>query len=235
MRRRAGSGGVTLGGENQGEGDVSAGTLEIEFEDDEASSESGGTAMGRPRDFRSATMIALAVVVLGAALSATHHTRSNDKNSAGQLILSVVAPDYAAYMVTVRYEGSHLISLQRRRIAVDMRITPVPGAQISVLSYYVNENGVISYVQQDLSGKPLPASGTDVELELGVTDCAVVPIGESMGFVNVVADGPAGITDRFTILGERYAADLTRLLRTVCPGRASGQNPMTNPGHPTGP
>lgn len=235
MRRRAGSRGVTRGGENRGERDVSAGMLEIEFEDDEASSEPGGVAVGRPRDFRRVTMITLAVVVLGAALSATHHSGSSDKNNAGQLILSIGAPNYAAYMVTVRYEGSHLISLERRRIAVDMRITPVPGAQISVLSYYVDENGVISYVQQDLSGKPLPASGTDVELELGVTDCAVAPIGESMGSVNVVADGPAGITDRFTILGERYAADLSRLLLTVCPGRAGGQNPRTSPGHPTGP
>lgn len=232
MRRKAGGRGVTRDGEDRG--DISAGTLEIEFEDDEALSEADGVAVGRPRDFRSATMIALAVVVLGAALSATHHSDSSH-NSAGQLTLSVAAPDYAAYMVTVRYEGSHLISLERRRIVVDMRITPVPGAQVTVLSYYVSENGMISYVQQDPSREPLPASGLDVELELAVTDCAVVPIGESMGFVNVVADGPAGITDRFTILGERYAADLTNLLRTVCPGRAGGQNPMTSPGHPTGP
>ena len=69
------------------------------------------------------------------------------------------------------------------------------------------------------SEEPLPATGTDAELALTVENCAVVPIGESMGFVNVVADGPAGITDRFTILGERYSADLAQLLSTVCPAR----------------
>ena len=222
-----------------GGSDERAGALEIEFEDDEGSSGSVGAPVGQPRDLRATTMITLAVVILGAALSATHHTGSSDagktNNQTNNQSVLLTVPDYAAFMVTVRYQGSHLASLQQRRIAVDMRITPVDGAQVSVLNYYVDENGLISHAQPVLAGRPLPESGTDVELDLTVYNCAVVPIGESMSFVNVVANGPAGVTDRFTILGERYSADLARLLRMVCPGRASGQNPLTSFGRVTGP
>ena len=51
----------------------------------------------------------------------------------------------------------------------------------------------------------------------------MVPVGESMSFVDVVADGPEGTMDRFTILGQRYSADLARLLGTVCPQRQAAQ------------
>jgi hypothetical protein len=120
-------------------------------------------------------------------------------------------------------------------IEVDMRITPVSGAKVRVLNYYVDENGVNSAAGIALAYAALPADGVDARLDLTVRDCAVVPIGESMSFVNVVADGPAGVIDRFTILGERYSSDLARLLRAVCPDRASGQNPLTSSGRVTGP
>lgn len=213
MKRRAGG-----ADDESGEG---AGALEIEFEDGDESLERAVPVGDRPRDLRAAALTVLGLVTLGAALSATHHAGSSNADDVKIPIVTVAAPDYAAYMVTVSYEGSHLASLQQRRIAVDLRITPVPGAQVKVLSYYVSENGMVSSAQPVLAGKPLPAAGADAELDLTVADCAVVPIGESMGFVNVVADGPAGITDRFTILGERYSADLARLLRTVCPARGA--------------
>lgn len=214
------------GGDDEG-----AGTLEIEFEDGDEPPEPGGSPGRRPRDLRSAALIALAVAILGAALSATHHTGSSGASSTKSATVAV-APDYTAYVVTVAYRGSRVVSLSRRQIEVDLRITPVPGAQVEILDYYVSENGVTSWPPP--SPIPVPASGVDIEMKLEVVDCAVVPIGESMSFVDVIADGPAGTMDRFTILGERYSADLTRLLRTVCPGRAGGQNPVTSAGRVTG-
>jgi hypothetical protein len=215
MRRKAGGGDA---GNDEG-----AGALEIEFEDGDGSPEGTARTAGRSRDLRGAALTALAVVTLGAALAAAHHTGSSGGSSTTDEVgvpVVVIQPDYAAYMVTVGYRGAHLVSLQERRIAVDLRITPVPGARVRLLNYYVNENGIVSLAEAAPSREPLPVSGTNVRLELTVADCAVVPIGESMSFVNVVADGPAGTTDRFTILGAQYSSDLTRLLRTVCPARS---------------
>lgn len=227
MRRKAGGGGDESAGAGTGRA-----ALEIEFEDDEASSSLAGSPASRPRDLRPAALITLVVVILAAAVYATHRPGSS---AASSPTVTLAAPDYAAFVVTVSYQGSHLVSLPRRRIDVDLHITPVPGAQVSVLDYYVSENGVTSRAVPTRSMTPLPASGTDVRLELTVTNCAVVPIGESMSFVDVVANGPVGVMDRFTILGDRYSADLARLLRTVCPSRAGGQDPSASTGRISGP
>lgn len=239
MRLKAGAATGPARDGGRWDGDDGPGALEIEFEDDEAPSAATSGPTGRWRDLRPAALVALAVVTLGAALSAMHRVGSNAADDAAIRanvpIVGVAEPDYAAYMVTVRYEDARLISLPARQIEVGLRITPVPGASIKVLNYYVDENGVNSAAQPAPTGRTLPAAGVDARLRLTVTDCSVVPIGESMSFVNVVADGPAGVTDRFTILGERYATDLARLLRTVCPGRAGGQNPLTSSGRVTGP
>ena len=218
MRRRVGGRG---GGHGVDGGDEGAGALEIEFEDGDEPPDRVPSAGGRPRDLRAAALIALGVVTLGAALSATHRTSSSGTSNANSVIVSAAAPDYAASMVTVQYRDAHVDSLQQRRIAVDLLLTPAPGAQVRVLNYYVDENGIVSSAETGLSGKPLPDSGLDVRLELTVADCALAPIGESMSFVNVLAVGPAGTTDRFTILGERYSLDLARLLRAVCPARGT--------------
>ncbi|HEV2347170.1 MAG TPA: hypothetical protein VGS97_23940 [Actinocrinis sp.] len=231
MRRKAGGDGDAGTDANAGTS-TGAAALEIEFEDDEASPGFAASPAGRSRDLRPAALITLAVVTLAAAVYATHRPGSSGANSP---TVTLSAPDYAAFVVTVSYQGSHLVSLPERRIEVDLRITPVPGAQVSILDYYVSENGVTSRAEPAQSMTPLPAGGTNVKLELTVTNCAVVPIGESMSFVDVVANGPVGVIDRFTILGDRYSGDLTRLLRTVCPSRADGENPLTSPGRTSGP
>ena len=217
--------------------DDGAGTLEIEFEDDEGSPAPGASPARRPRDLRSAALITLAVAVLAAALAATHRTGSSNTSGTNNLTITAAVPNYGAFDVTVDYLDSRLLSLPGRRIEVDLRITPVPGAQVVVLNYYVSENGVTSQPAEGAapSATPLRASGADVKLELTVTDCAVVPIGESMSFVDVVTEGPPGVMDRFTILGHRYASDLARLLRTVCPSRAGGQIPQSSTGRVSGP
>ena len=224
MRRRVGGRGGGHGVEGGGKGGEGAGALEIEFEDGDEPPDRVASAGGRPRDLRAAALVALAVVTLGAALSATHRTSSSGTSNTNSVIVSAAAPDYAASMVTVQYRDAHVDSLQQRRIVVDLLLTPAPGAQVRVLNYYVDENGIVSSADTELSGRPLPGSGMNVRLELTVADCALAPIGESMSFVNVLAVGPAGTTDRFTILGERYSLDLARLLRAVCPARntASG-------------
>ncbi len=202
------------------------GALEIEFEDDNSPATPLSPA-GRSRDLRPAAMTTLAVAVLGAALWATHGTTAPAPNVPLHLATIAPPPDYAAFSVTVAYRDAYIVSVPQRRIDVNLRVTPVRGASVRIIAYYVSENGVTARADPPPSVAPLPPAGANVRLELTVTNCATVPIGESMGFVDVVADGPAGVIDRFTILGERYSLDLADLLRQVCPGRASSQAPHT--------
>lgn len=203
------------------------GALEIEFEDDNSPAALLSPA-GRSRDLRPAAMTTLAVAVLGAALWATHGTTAPAPNVSLHFATPTPPPpDYAAFSVTVAYRNAYVVSVPQHRIDVNLRVTPVPGASVRIIAYYVSENGVTARADPPPSVAPLPPAGANVRLELTVTNCATVPIGESMGFVDVVADGPAGVIDRFTILGERYSSDLADLLRQVCPGRASSQAPHT--------
>jgi hypothetical protein len=223
MRRKAG-GGPRPGYRDRDSDD--AGPLEIEFEDEDAPPAYPAAPAGQSRDLRPAAMASLAAVLLGAALWALHGSAA-DTGAGNTASSSAPVPNYAAYVVTVGYEGSRLLSLPQRRIEVDLRVAPVSGATVRIVGYYISENGVQVRADPPPSMTPLPASGTDVKLRLTVTDCAVVPIGESMSFVDVVADGPVGTIDRFTILGDQYSTDLARLLSTVCPGRPGGQVPIT--------
>lgn len=213
-------------GANGGRDEDAQGALEIEFETDEESAAPSPFPAGRSRDLRPAALATLAAAVLGTALWATH-AATTPSALAGPAKSTPAARDYAAAVVTVAYQSSHLLSQAQRRIEVDLRVTPVPGANPRIIAYYISENGVVTRAVPPPSATALPAAGSNVKLELTVTDCATVPIGESMGFVDVIADGPAGVTDRFTILGERYATDVARLLRRLCPNRSNGQDPVT--------
>ena len=226
MRRKAGGAGTAGRPERDPGG---AEVLQIEFEFDDEQDGDAATALhsagpaGRSRNLRPATMVSLGVVLLGAALWASH--RPTPAAAPGRSVtLEAAPPDYGASVVTIDYRGSRLLSLPQRRIEVDLRAVPAAGAQVRVIEYYISENGVDVRADPPPSMTPLPTAGADVRLDLTVTDCAVVPIGESMAFVDVVADGPLGTMDRFTILGAQYSADLARLLRTVCPERTNGQS-----------
>jgi hypothetical protein len=202
------------------------GALEIEFEDDDAAPapEYAGGAAGRSRDLRPIAMATLSAAVLGAALWASHGQPSGGPSVTGTLASE---HNYAASVVTVAYEGSRLLSQAQRQIEIDLRVAPVEGAKVRIIDYYISENGVQARADPPPSMTPLPTSGMDVKLDVTVTDCAVVPIGETMAFVDVVADGPVGIMDRFTILGDRYSADLAQMLGAVCPGRqTAGRGPV---------
>ena len=222
MRRTAG-GGTAAGHRSRDPED--SGPLEIEFEDEESASGYPAAPAGRSRDLRPAALASLGAVLLGAALSATH--RASPVPGPSTSVTPPAPPNYYSAVVNVSYHGSRLLSLPQRRIEVDLRVTPVAGARVRIIEYYISENGVDVRADPPPSMTPLPASGADVRLDLTVTDCAAVPIGESMAFVDVVADGPLGALDRFTILGERFSADLAGLLRTVCPGRTNGQSQGT--------
>jgi hypothetical protein len=219
MRRTAGG---DTAAEHRRRDSEDSGALEIEFEDEEAAPGYPAASAGRSRDLRPAALGTLGAVLLGAALWATH--RAAPDSGPSTVVTPPAPPNYYAAVVNVSYHGSRLLSLPQRRIEVDLRVAPVDGAQVKIIEYYISENGVQVRADPPPSTTPLPASGADVRLDLTVTDCAAVPIGESMAFVDVVADGPLGVLDRFTILGERYSADLARLLRTVCPERTNGQS-----------
>jgi hypothetical protein len=206
--------------------EASPGSLEIEFEDDGAAEPLPHPA-GRSRDLRPAAMTTLATAVLGAALWATHGMTAPSPSLTMHFSAQAPAPNYAAFSVVVAYHDAYVVSAAQRRIDVNLHVSPVRGAKVRIIAYYISENGVTARADPPPSVAPLPVAGMDVKLELTVTNCATVPIGESMGFVDVVADGPAGVIDRFTILGERYSTDLANLLRQVCPGRADGQGPNT--------
>lgn len=197
--------------------------LEIEFEDDDTA---GRSPVARRRDLRPAALSTLAAVLLGAALSASYHPGTPGE-AAPDRMPSAAPPDFGAYVVTVTYQGSHIDSTARRSIEVDLKVKPVPGAKVRIIAYYVDELGITAAAEPSPSADPLPAAGAPVKLILTVTDCTTVPIDESMGFVDVIANGPSGVIDRFTILGERYSADLTRQLRVLCPERSDHQTPTT--------
>ena len=203
------------------------GALEIEFEDDGLDEPEYTPAPGsRPRDLRPAALGALCAAVLGAALWAAHGAQHAPGASSAELLPST--HEYTPFLVNVGYQGSHLLSAAQRRIEVDLRVAPAEGAKVRIIDYYISENGVLARADPPPSMTPLPDAGMDVKLNLTVTDCAVVPIGESMSFVDVVADGPTGKMDRFTILGPRYSADLARLLTAVCPERHITADPVRN-------
>lgn len=210
----------------RGRSEDAQGALEIEFEDDNSPAPLPYPA-GRSRDLRPAAMTALAAAVLGSALWATHTPATPPPRSSLHFQTPAPPPDYGAFSVVVAYHNAYIVSTAQRRIDVNLGVSPVPGAKVRIIAYYISENGVTARADPPPSVAPLPPTGMNVKLELTVTNCATVPIGESMGFVDVVADGPAGVIDRFTILGERYSADLANLLRQVCPGRADGQGPNT--------
>jgi hypothetical protein len=205
--------------------DDAHGALEIEFEDDDAAGPPPSPA-GRSRDLRPAAITVLAAAVLGGALWGAHGAPA-PAPSRSTSVQILVPPNYGAFSVIVQYRNAYVGSAAQRKIDVNLHVSPVPGAKVRIIAYYVSENGVTARAVPPPSVTPLPTTGTDVKLELTVTNCATVPIGESMGFVDVVADGPAGVIDRFTILGERYSTDLANLLRQLCPGRADGQGPET--------
>jgi hypothetical protein len=93
----------------------------------------------------------------------------------------------------------------------------------------------------------VPAAGQNVLLLWTVEDCGRVPMDESMAYVEVITQSAGGLVmDRFTVLGDRYAADISRLLHSICGpgvnkaagtgnGTGTGTGSSTGPGNGTGP
>jgi hypothetical protein len=106
---------------------------------------------------------------------------------------------------------------------------------VKITEISVSEGGV-SVTPVGMSATfDVPAAGQNVLLLWTVLDCARVPMDESMAYVEVITQSAGGfVMDRFTILGDRYAADISRLLHSIC---GPGLNPAagTAPGNGTGP
>jgi len=223
MRRKTGSGHDDTGS--------AAASLEIEFEDEFEDGEEDALPAPqapRSRSLRPLALAGLAALLLGSALWASRGQNASPGPAPTlTAVSSTVPPDYGAYIVIVGYQRSRLLSLAQRRIEVDLRVTPVTGAKVKIISYSISENGVAVRADPPPSAATLPTAGSDVKLDLTVDDCSAVAIGETMAYVDVVAKGPEGTLDRFTALGARFSGDLAALLREVCPARSSSQGPAS--------
>lgn len=228
-------------------GEWTATPLEIEFEDEEA--DGGATpeaaapdphgsprarldAARRRRRFQViGTASAIAVLAVAAVMS-TH----DDNGTSGTAAPSRFYIDDSA-AVRIVYLNSNLVSTAPRRLEVELNVTPLNGQPVKVTGISVSEGGV-SVAPVGISATfDIPAAGQNVLLVWTIQDCARVPMDESMAYVEVVTRSAGGfVMDRFTILGDRYAADISRLLHDVCgPGLDSSARdaPHNGPGPAT--
>lgn len=238
MKRR--TGGTT----DHGEWDVTP--LEIEFEDGD---EQDGTAAPEPavpgaddsprartdaaRRRRTWQLSAAAAVVAVLAGAAALATRGGGTGSAPP---SRVYVDNSA-AVHITYLNSHLVSAAERRLEVELRVTPIQSQPVKITGITVSEGGVSVAPVGTSDTLDIPATGQNLLLLWTVRDCGRVPMDESMAYVEVITLSPGGLVmDRFTILGDRYAADISRLLHTVCgTPLAPGATPGPATPHATGP
>jgi hypothetical protein len=212
--------------------------LEIEFEDEEGDggAQEGSRRWGEQvppapdrRRLRRRTVGAAAVIGVVALVAAL--TARNAANSGSSAPNSYSADGSTAVQMT--YVGSTLVSVLQRRIEVTVSVTPVQPQALDITQISVSEAGVAVAPADSSSPVVVPAAGREVVLVLTVTDCSRVPMDESMAYVDVITRQQNGeLMDRFTILGDRYSADISRLLHRIC-----GPTPAPGPATPraTGP
>jgi hypothetical protein len=225
--------------------------LEIELEDEEGdrvASESGTadgagpsatrTRAARRRRIHQVIGAAGVVAILAIAAAGAGHGGSHSGSTPPSRFY---IDDSAAVRIT--YLNSYLVSAAQRRLEVELNITPLQSQPIKITEISVSEGGV-SVAPVGISDTlDVPAAGQNVLLVWTVQDCARVPMDESMAYVEVITMSAGGfVMDRFTILGDRYAADISRLLHAICgPGLPAGTAPAdpngTSPATPraTGP
>jgi len=252
MKRRTGGLGDHSGSE--------ATPLEIEFEDEygeegvaapetAAATDQDGSSPARTRAARRRRMLQVlgtAAVVAALAIAAAVTTR--DAGHTGSTPPNRFYIDDSA-AVRITYLDSYLLSTDQRRLEVELNVTPLQGQPVKITEISVSEGGV-SVAPVGISATfDVPAAGQNVLLLWTVRDCARVPMDESMAYVEVITRSAGGfVMDRFTILGDRYAADISRLLHSICgpglhpaagtaPGDGAGQGNGTGPATPraTGP
>lgn len=189
--------------------DAGGAPLEIEFEDEDPPPPGApGRRLTRARAARVAATATAAATVLCCALLATHRPAATPPPPAAA---------YNGFAVTLRYLGARLASAGGRSIEVDLAVSPTQSSATTVSGFQVSQPGVSTSPGPGARPIAVPAPGTRVRLLLTVTDCPHVPKDETMAYVDVIA-GVTGLgeTERFTILGERYSADISRLLHEVC-------------------
>ena len=214
-------------------GEWTARLLEIEFEDEQ---EDGGatpgaaapdphgsprTRLDAARRRRKFQVIGTASAVAVLAVAAVVSTHDGGGTSGTSTPSRFYIDDSAA--VRIAYLNSNLVSTAPRRLEVELNVTPLNGQPVKVTGISVSEGGV-SVAPVGISATfDIPAAGQNVLLLWTIQDCARVPMDESMAYVEVVTRSAGGyVMDRFTILGDRYAADISRLLHDVCgPGLGS--------------
>ena len=225
--------------------------LEIEFEDEQDGAETPEAAAphqdgsGSPRAHTQAArrrrmfqLLGTAAVVAALGVAAAVTTRGGTTSGSTPPNRFYI-DDSAAVRIT--YLNSHLVSTARHRLEVELNVTPLQSQPVKITEISVSEGGV-SVAPVGISATfDVPAAGQNVVLLWTVQDCGRVPMDESMAYVEVITQSAGGfVMDRFTVLGDRYAADISRLLHSICgPGlntaAGNGANAGTGPGNGTGP
>jgi hypothetical protein len=208
--------------------------LEIEFEDadgrgaaaedDRTQEEQAPPAPLRRLRYARRAVGAAAVVGL-VAVAAVLATRGGSGSAAP--LPSGLADDNSE-AVRLTYVNSRLVSVPGHQLEVRLNITPAQDQPVKITEISVSEGGVAIAPISATGMVDVPAPGLDLTLRWTVTDCTSVPMDESMAYVEVITESRDGyIMDRFTILGDRYAADVSRLLHQICGPRPA---PPTAPG-----
>jgi hypothetical protein len=220
-------------GEAAGRGESGPGSLEIEFENEEGDGDAreGAQRWGGeqeppapdPRRFKRRAVGAAAVIGVAALVAALTARNGTGSNSSAPDSFS----DDNSTAVQMTYVSSALVSVPQRRLDVTVTVTPVQPQALEITQISVSEAGVTVTPVGSPSTVVVPATGRKIVLLLTVTDCSRVPMDESMAYVDVVTRQQNGdLMDRFTILGDSYSADISRLLHRVC-GTAATPGPAT--------
>jgi hypothetical protein len=217
--------------------------LEIEFEDGDAGEDGGASAGANPtqagqenqappaptrRAWRARRAIG-AVVVIGVVAVAAVMAAHDDSGSGAPPPSGFIDDNSEAVRIT--YLNSRLVSLPKHQLDVRLNIAPAQDQPVKITEISVSEGGVAIAPISPTGIVDVPTPGLDLTLRWTVTNCGNVPMDESMAYVEVITESKDNyIMDRFTILGDRYSADISRLLHQLC---GSGTASPTAPGPAT--
>jgi hypothetical protein len=129
----------------------------------------------------------------------------------------------------IGYRGIHLSS-DDGTFLVLMAMTVAPDARVPVELTRVTQGypSLSSHSESALPLKVVPGQSLSFALRVRVRDCSKTPISASMPLINVTLRNTRAIRTRSEIFGERYARQLSRVLRSLCPTVAKASTQLSS-------
>ncbi|WP_407990820.1 hypothetical protein [Kitasatospora sp. CMC57] len=121
-------------------------------------------------------------------------------------------------MTAFSYAGPDRDAVPGRRDFALRVIFAVSGAQpVDLLAVRQGYPGLTVAVRRGLPYSVMPGQSAPLEVEYAVEDCAAAPRDAGLPYLDVTLRNPRAIQTLSQILGDRYAADLSRNLHIACP------------------